>query len=256
MNTIRKIVSNLSKYSILSRNQSLISLYSMIDFFSATRKSVFVLQVGANDGKVNDPMYRFFQRPNWGGVLLEPQRDVYEKELTKNYQGYTNVILENAAIAPQSGTKELYKIAFSSARWATGLSSFEKQSILNLIHSGYVEKCAKSEGVLVPERIDDYITTEVVRCTSFKDLISRHNISKIDILAIDTEGYDYEIIKMFDLNKMKPDMIVYENIHLNEADARACESYLIKHNYKVYLRGANSIALLKTPRNYLQLLLK
>ena len=34
-----------------------------------------------------------------------------------------------------------------------------------------------------------------VRCTSFSDFINSNNLDKLDLLLIDTEGYEYNILK-------------------------------------------------------------
>lgn len=253
---MRKILYYLYTYSRLRPGTRSISLISLLDFYSTLQKKVFVIQVGANDGKTNDPIYRFLQKKHWSGVLLEPQKRVFEKELMHNYQNVPSVFLENAAIAPESGVRKLYKIAFSSARWASGLSSFDEKSIKNLIKNGYVEKRAREEGVLLPTQVADYITTEDVTCVSFDDLTKKYRINHVDLLAIDTEGFDFEVIKMVDFSRMQPAVVLFEHIHLTPADYQACIRYLAKHQYEVVKKGANSIAILRNPKNSLLRLVK
>lgn len=248
-----KMLHYLRKYNGWNNPSRTLSLYSTIDIFSTMRRKVFVIQVGANDGKTYDPLYKFMGKSHWKGVLLEPQKQVFEKGLQETYKHYSNLQLINAAIAPFSGKKKLFKIAFSTANWATGLSSFDQATMLNLIQDGYVATCASAEGVALPERIEDFFTTEEVACVSFGDLMDRCKIETVDVLAIDTEGYDFEVIKMFNFERTKPDLILYENIHLNLQDAEACTHLLQGHGYKIFKKDANTVALRRSLANAFQL---
>ncbi len=41
-------------------------------------------------------------------------------------------------------------------------------------------------------------------------VLGKHNIHGFDILSIDTEGYDFEIIKLIDLKRFHPEVILFE----------------------------------------------
>ncbi len=47
-------------------------------------------------------------------------------------------------------------------------------------------------------------------------MIKKYNIAEIEYLFIDTEGYDYKIIKSIDLNKIKINKIKFEYKHLDD----------------------------------------
>ena len=40
------------------------------------KKEIFFIQIGANDGKSTDPLYRFVTELGWSGILVEPQPNV------------------------------------------------------------------------------------------------------------------------------------------------------------------------------------
>ncbi len=44
--------------------------------------------------------------------------------------------------------------------------------------------------------------------------MNKHNVQEIDILHIDTEGFDYNVLSQIDFIKHKPYIILYENKHL------------------------------------------
>ena len=51
----------------------------------------------------------------------------------------------------------------------------------------------------------------ITKCISLSDLIKEQNIKHIDLLQIDTEGYDYQILKSIDFTIVKPTIISFEH---------------------------------------------
>lgn len=201
------------------------------------------LQIGANNGYQHDPMFKLLQRnPHWQGILVEPQKDVFVHQLLPLYEQYENLQLVNAAIAPANGYLPFYKIAFSNERWATGLASFDRKTIEKHIQSGYIEQQAHKQGVPLPKNLADYITTEQVTCISFESLIKQYSISQLDLLLIDTEGFDFEILKMIDFAKFKPQLIAFEYIHLSPQDLTDCKKLLHGNNYELCQIGRDLVA--------------
>jgi len=52
---------------------------------------------------------------------------------------------------------------------------------------------------------------EKVPCISLNDLLKKHQVAKIDLLQIDTEGHDSEIILNLDFKVIKPKIIHFEH---------------------------------------------
>ncbi len=184
---------------------------------SFDKNQVIFLQVGANDGVSFDCLYDFVSANNWSGVAVEPLKEFYEK-LCINYSGFTKVQLVNLAIHPTDKYISLFKVDPSFygdfPDWVKGIASFEK---MHLIRNG------------VPE---NKITTETVHCINLMELIDQYNLYNVDYIQIDTEGFDFEIIKMIDFNKIKPKMIKFEHAHLSEDNMNAAKKLLIMHGYK------------------------
>ena len=61
------------------------SLGEFINYFSERNPGLNVVQVGANDGFINDPIHKFIRRDKWQGVLLEPQPTVLSERLNPDY---------------------------------------------------------------------------------------------------------------------------------------------------------------------------
>ncbi len=154
------------------------SIQHMLDLYSKNNVNIFVIQIGANDGKTWDPIYEFIMRYRWSGILVEPQKQVFEK-LKETHKNNRNIICENLAIASKNKTKKMDKIAFTSARWATGLSSFSRSNLEKLIDVGYIDEWSKKEGIKTPNNHQDYITTEDVNCLTFSNLLEKHKKSSL-----------------------------------------------------------------------------
>jgi FkbM family methyltransferase len=211
-------------------------------FYSKKKVKVFTVQIGANDGINNDPIHKFIKRDSWTGILLEPQAYVFDTYLKPLYRKTTGITVVRAALDYEDGERTLYNISVSRSRWATGLSSFSREVLEAAVESGYIEREAGKEGALLPAKKEEYISEEKVECISAETLVNRYGIEHIDWLQIDTEGYDFEIIKMFAAFKIKPEVIVYENLHFPESLSAECEFFLREKGYYCQSFGPNTVA--------------
>ncbi|GCC52399.1 FkbM family methyltransferase [Chryseotalea sanaruensis] len=218
------------------------SLAVLIDEFSKKRGKVKFIQIGANDGFYHDPLYKFIKRDAWEGVLLEPQPYVFETFLKRLHKNNPAIHLVNAALDYNDGERKIYRIAFSNSRWATGLSTLDKSVLEKVIASGHIDRLAKRYGEKIPASINEYISDEPINCMSVDTLMSKYSMTQLDWLQIDAEGYDYEIIKMFNIEKTQPSVIAYESSHLSAEDKSACEAYLIKNGYTLQQIKENTVA--------------
>jgi FkbM family methyltransferase len=72
--------------------------------------------------------------------------------------------------------------------------------------------------------------TEIkVKITKLNSLLEKISISKVDLVSIDTEGWELEVMKGFDTEKYQPKVILLENyLHLPEY-----EKYMNSINYRL-----------------------
>lgn len=230
------------------------SLASFTDFFSRTNPEITVIQIGANDGFNHDPIHKFIKRDKWKGVLLEPQKEVYGEYLEKLHRKSVGINTINAALDHKDGYKQIYKVGFSKARWATGLTTFDRSVIESVIESAYVKECAKKEGVEIPGKNEELIKEEEVMVISPISLLAKYSIRKIDWLQIDTEGFDYEVIKVFDISKNPPKVIVFEHCNLSESEKQECYDHLHSNDYKLKEYGRDTLAVKSPEPVYLKYL--
>ncbi|REG78327.1 FkbM family methyltransferase [Algoriphagus antarcticus] len=220
------------------------SLSEFLSAYSLAKKGDFtVIQIGANDGISNDPIHKFIKRDNWKGVLLEPQNFVYTEFTQKIYSKNVGINVLNAAIGSEDGTLPMYKIGFSTTRWATGLSSFSKEQVLKAYDNGIVAYNCKKYGETIPADKSKWTSQEEVRVISPESLIREFDIKKIDLLQIDAEGFDLEVIRIFDLKKHQPKVVIFENAGLSETDYQMALKILREAGYTTKRFGDNDLAI-------------
>ncbi len=223
------------------------SLSDFLSQYSASKKGdFFVVQIGANDGITHDPIHKFIKRDRWSGVLMEPQPTVFRESLSKIYQNHKGLHPLCAAIGEKDGSQKLYKIGFSEMRWATGLASFSLNKVKEHFEEGVVQKNCEKYGIELPKDPAQQISYENVKVISPDTLMDTYSISKIDLLQIDAEGFDLEVIRIFDIKKTKPQAIIFENENLKKEDLQNCHDLLEQNGYKTQKFGKDTLAL-KTP---------
>lgn len=198
----------------------------------------FFVQIGASDGKLDDPIYRWVVRHRLHGLVVEPLPDVFT-QLAANYAANPEVTPVNAAIHATERETTLYRVDpcwEEAPTWAKGIASFDP---------GHHEKSG-----IPAERM----RAERVRCMTLRELCAGYGVARIDLLQIDTEGYDCEIVRMIDFETMSPRMIRFE--HRLEEGVMSREAFaeildlLYGHGYEILIERHDAVAYLPEPRGH------
>jgi FkbM family methyltransferase len=216
-----------------------------INEYSRRRKDIFFIQVGANDGITWDPYHFFIVRDGWKGIVIEPQSEVFEQRLKRTYAGAQGIELLNVAVDAQDGARPLYKYAFTTSRWATGLASFDRENLISNFETDYVQDNIRQEGLSVSRDPSEYLTTELVRCMSFSTILDQRADRTIDFLITDAERFDIPILNTFPLDRTRPRNIIFE-LPPTPLDQYFTD-FIIKlrrYGYRVLLEGSDCIAVL------------
>jgi len=96
---------------------------------------------------------------------------------------------------------------------------------------GSMDRNLRRQGITLPSSEDECITADEVVTVSPETLLKKFDGGEPDLLVIDTEGYDYEILKMMDLDRISPEVIIYEEMLFDEKTAVECREYLGSHGY-------------------------
>ena len=206
------------------------------EVYNRENKLSFV-QIGANDGIVNDNMHDFLSISSHdneaiSGACLEPQKAIFE-DLRQTYTNYPHVTCYNVALSDENETRKLYNIApqyqqnnSTGHNFGSRVASFDRQHIIK----HWQQKSYGANQNLSPE---DYICEEDVTCQTFDTFTSANNIQNFDVLMIDTEGFDAKILEMVNLEKYRVKAVVLEHLHLNAQEKKACYNKLKQHNFAV-----------------------
>lgn len=194
-------------------NPPQVKIIDVIPLYPNKENMIFI-EVGANNGVDNDPVRDWVKQYNWTGVLIEPVKKAFE-ELKVNYDGIDRVSFENVAIS----------------------NSDEKSAIMYKPKSSKIASLDKNHAPMKGK----YKEVEVV-LKKLNDIVEEYNISKLDLLNIDAEGYDFEVIKSLDFDKVRPMIIHYEHRHLGDVKSN-CEAYLLKNGYFLCWNRNNTVAI-------------
>lgn len=205
---------------------------AVIEAFASGYPAAFFIQVGSNDGVQLDPLRSNILYRRWSGIMIEPVPYVFGR-LHQNYGHIERVKLENIAVADADGSLPFYYLAKADdpaglPQWYDALGSFRKDVIL-------------SHRTVIPD-IEQRLVCKPVPCLTFDSLCRKHGVGHVDLIHIDTEGYDFEVIKLIDFERLKPRLLIFERKHLGEARA-TCYAYLRERGFDLIEEGLDAIAL-------------
>jgi FkbM family methyltransferase len=207
---------------------------------------VFFVQVGAHDGVSADPISRQIRKyPNWRGILVEPQPESFA-QLVANYGNEERFIFEQMAIAEQDGFTPFYTVTDEVAAlsfWLPQSASCDRQNLLNSLY--YMKYVRKVEAI--PEDFDRAIKTLQVPTMTLKSLLGKHKIDRVDVLALATPGFDFDLIKTFPFEKVMPAIISFEYLTLSDENRAACLRFLMNQGYSVGRFASRAVAVLDVP---------
>jgi FkbM family methyltransferase len=189
------------------------------DFAKAVPEAMF-LQIGANDGMTGDPIRHLIARPEvrWDGVMVEPVAHLFA-ELSQHHANNPDIKLEQVAIGETDGIALIYRLNTTSddSRWLDQLPSLDRTTL---------QRTAAQLGAS-----EERIIAENVNCLRVETLLTRNRISQLDLLVIDTEGWDWRVLRQFDLDRLRPKIILYEHQHLGNEERQSARQFLARHNY-------------------------
>ena len=197
----------------------------VVPAFLPYSKDFLVLQIGASDGKLSDPLERLIELYHLRGILIEPLPDSF-KLLQEKYHQNEKITCVNCAISEKEG---LIRFFCPKVTGTYGLSEFQKSGISkrSLLQAG------------IPETdIEEIIVTS----KTLLRIMEENQISKIDLLQIDTEGHDFEIVKQAIKLLLPPTIIHFETIHLSRADRQESRALLGAKGYLLFESETDTLA--------------
>ncbi len=187
------------------------------------------VQIGANDGKRFDPINHYVAEFKWRGLVVEPIREYFE-ELQRTYADTPQVVCCNYAIYEEEKPVTLYRADPNAGlpEWTKGIAS------INENHS------------LKSSTPRDKMIGEQAQGIPLQTLLKKQAIEKVDLLVVDTEGYDYHILKMVDFANDPPQILRFEHGRRDDVMTREQLSELVelllRSDYEVHLEPYDCVA--------------
>ena len=198
-----------------------------------TKPAVFFVQVGSNDGLQGDPIHDLIvSRQSWRGIFIEPIDFLFQR-LRKNYGDEERFIFENVAIGTEKGSKKFYYVSEKARTeldlpyWHDQLGSFDKAHITRALG----------------DQMSPYIVEEDVECLPLQAVFDRNRVNAIDLLHIDTEGFDYKVLSQLDLERYKPAVILFEHHLLPDDEFAKARKLLRSNGYRLLQYGNDILAI-------------
>jgi FkbM family methyltransferase len=210
-------------------------------------KDFFFVQIGAFDGKTNDHVYGLVK--HWGlkGLIVEPQPIPFAT-LRENYGECPQLIFENVAIGSQNGEQPFYRVRhdLEFLQYVNQAASFNHGHTERLLRQHITREATpevraqfKHLGITYQGAIESV----PVSTRTLPSLLTAHGITRYDLLQIDTEGFDFEVLKMAEVDRFAPSLVNYEHEHLTSSDRDASWHYLRNFGYQLFTHKGDTTAL-------------
>lgn len=217
------------------------------------KQKINIVQVGANDGKLNDPIYQFVrENPERTKVILVEPQKVLIPILEKNYGFHTSKYIFNGAIGPNGSITLFYILEeywkylrppyakkWPEYRAPTGVTSSSFDHVYKWVKRNY--------------NGNDNITTLIGKMTvesiGVDELLTRSSLfDEVDVLQIDAEGFDDEVIYASNIEKIKPYIINFESKSIQTQKLKKLNNYLQTNGYSIVFQARDSLAILTKAR--------
>lgn len=182
-----------------------------------------IIQVGSCDGITNDNLYDAILKYKRQTFLIEPLSFLAEK-LRLLHEKNTYVKIFQFAIHPNLGSIDFFcfprdgeiKMGPLWRPWYHQIGSTKKQ---------HVEKFAPIA--------KSFIEKITISCKTLNQVITENCVKSISILSIDCEGFDIQVLNSLDIERVKPQMIILEHMHLDIFSIFSLINKMYKLDYKV-----------------------
>ena len=189
-------------------------------------KALTIIDVGAHVGETISLFSKNFDIEQM--ICYEASRLNFDKlNKSKNFKNF-NIVLNNIALGSKETELEFFQTSESSS------STFCKIDQ----NSNYFKR--KKKILKIFNQKDYILKSELIKVTTLKNEFNKYNLRHVDILKIDTEGFEFDVIKgageclkfvNFILFEHHYDQMIIKNYKFREIN-----DYLTKLNFKKIIK--------------------
>lgn len=159
--------------------------------------SAFYVQVGANDGRMADPVYSIAKRNVWRGLLIEPH-PAYFAALHSRYKRRAGFTLLQIGISDRAGVIALYHLdnglMAEFPRWVHGSASVDRSRVERQVRLA----CNKAGRTFDPAMV----SRTDVPMRRLDEVLAEQATTAVDLIVIDVEGHELAVMASVDLNSL------------------------------------------------------
>lgn len=222
-------------------NQRTWDFYSgCLEWMLAARGQLNIVQIGANDGRIDDPIYEFVMRHRERTTVLlcEPQPEL-SGILRDNYRDHPGAHIFEGAIGARPGTLTMYRIhprhwddlfGRDTRGWPSYREPTGKGSSDLAYATAFARKHVRSG--IDPASVIQELNVPVAR---LGDAISAAQVPQIvDVLQVDTEGADDEVVYAAVTSDRRPTLINLETRWLDAQRMNRLTEFLESCGYDLH----------------------
>ena len=168
-------------------------------------QGVFI-EAGAHDGFFESNTYYLEKFKNWSGLLIEPVPELYQECVRQRPDAE---VVNCALVSSDYSDAELKMISADTMSFVKREAQFQDKRL------EIAKNWVKTNEITVPAR-------------TLTSILDELEISTVDFLSLDVEGYEITVLKGLDFMKYRPEYILME-FFLNESEKEEVESYLSKY---------------------------
>ena len=189
---LEKILSNKSSDTRLDYLSN-----KLLNYLKDIKNGIYI-EVGAYDGIIQSNTQFLEDYYNWTGILIEPNPYIFDKLIVNRPN---NININKSMVS----------------------DTYDNTTITGYFNNGLISSINKIYNLQNLQLVTTHATT-------LNKILETHNLNSVDLLSIDTSGYEYEVLKGLNLIKHHPTYIFIEII---EQLKENIFNLLIKNNYKL-----------------------
>lgn len=164
-----------------------------------------------------------FRALGWKVIAIEPNPDFCAAHRALGHE-----VLQYAASDSDADHADFFLVDSHSARYLGGEVSFESFSSLG-IRGKYAELHATTP-------VHTSVKTIQVKVRRLDRILAKHepNLARIDIVAVDVEGWELNVMRGFDLSRYRPQVVILENLF----DSSEYVDFMQRRGYRLWSKLA------------------
>ena len=142
-----------------------------------------------------------YRKSGWRVVSIEPN-----PEFCDMHRALGNEVYEYACSDEDKDDVDFFLVDSHAAEYLDGNVTFESFSSLGLTNEFKAD--------LARSKFNPTVSATRVKVRKLDTILQQHlnTIKKIDLLAVDVEGWELAVMRGFDVKKYRPDVVILENL--------------------------------------------